>query len=101
MPAGCAGLDRLLTKESFVRSRPHQEQAMAKKTIRVSDLSGVEIPEGKGRWSGSASRARGKGVREVDLTDAEADKLGGRKTARRGRPAKAASQRSGSRRGRS
>jgi hypothetical protein len=58
---------------------------MAKKTIRISDQSGREIPDGKGatvRISFSDAR---KGVRELDLTDQEADELGGRAVARRGR----------------
>jgi hypothetical protein len=65
--------------------------AMARKTIRVSDQSGDEIAEGK---EGATVRitfsdAR-KGVRELDLTDAEAERLGGRAVARRGRRPKAA-----------
>lgn len=63
---------------------------MARKTIRVSDKSGQEIPEGKGavvRISFSDAR---KGVRELDLTDSEAEALGGRAVARRGRRPKAA-----------
>jgi len=74
---------------------------MAKKTIRVSDLSGVEIPEGKGAVVRITFADARKGVRELDLTDAEADKLGGRKSAPRGRRPKAALERSGLRRGRS
>jgi hypothetical protein len=41
---------------------------VARKTIRVSGQSGQEIPDGEG-------------VRELDLTDAEADRLGGRAVA--------------------
>jgi len=62
---------------------------VARKTIRVSDKSGQEIPEGKGavvRISFSDAR---KGVRELDLTDSEAEALGGRAVARRGRRPKA------------
>jgi hypothetical protein len=57
---------------------------MAKKTIRASDKSGAEIPEGKGATVRITFAAR-KGVRELDLTDAEAKQLGGRAVARRGR----------------
>jgi hypothetical protein len=41
-------------------------------------MSGEEIPEGKG----AVVR---KGVRELDVTDSEAERLGGRQVARRGR----------------
>jgi hypothetical protein len=58
---------------------------MARKTIRVSDLSGAEIPEGKGATVRITFADARKGVRELDLTDAEAEKLGGRAVARRGR----------------
>ena len=58
---------------------------MAKKTIRVSDKSGVEIPQGKGATVRITFADARKGVRELDLTDAEAEELGGRAVARRGR----------------
>jgi hypothetical protein len=58
---------------------------VAKKTIRVSDLSGQEIPDGKGATVQILFRDARKGVRELDVTDAEAEKLGGRQAARRGR----------------
>lgn len=58
---------------------------MAKKTIRVSDMSGQEIPDGKGATIRIAYADARKGVRELDVTDAEAEKLGGRSVARRGR----------------
>jgi hypothetical protein len=58
---------------------------MARKTIRVSDQSGAEIPDGKGATVRITFTDARKGVRELDLTDAEADKLGGRAVARRGR----------------
>jgi hypothetical protein len=64
---------------------------VAKKTIRVSDMSGTEIPEGTGATVRITFSDARKGVRELDLTDAEAEKLGGRKVARRGRRPKAAS----------
>jgi len=63
---------------------------MAKKTIRVSDVSGAEIPEGKGAVVRITFADARKGVRELDMTDAEAEKLGGRQTARRGRRPKSA-----------
>jgi hypothetical protein len=65
---------------------------MAKKTIRISDLSGKEVREGTGatitiRFSGAR-----KGIYVLDVTDSEAEELGqkGRKQARRGRKPKAA-----------
>jgi hypothetical protein len=60
---------------------------VARKTIRVSDQSGDEIPEGKGATFRITFADARKGVRELDLTDAEAEKLGGR-AARRGRKPK-------------
>ena len=62
---------------------------MAKKTIRISDMSGDEIPEGKGATVRVVFADARKGIREIDMTDAEAEKLGGRQTARRGRRPKA------------
>ena len=64
---------------------------MARKTIRVSDKSGSEIPEGKGALVRITFADARKGVRELDLTDAEAEALGGRAVARRGRPRRSAS----------
>jgi hypothetical protein len=61
---------------------------MAKKTVLVSDKSGNEIPEGKGATVRITFRDARKGVRELDLTDAEAEALGGRSVARRGRKPK-------------
>ena len=58
---------------------------MAKKTVLVSDMSGQEIPDGKGATIRVAFRDARKGVRELDVTDEEAEKLGGRQVARRGR----------------
>lgn len=66
---------------------------MAKKTVRVSDMSGTEIPEGKGAVVRITYTDARKGVRELDVTDAEAEKFGGRKVARRGRPKSAATNR--------
>ena len=58
---------------------------MAKKTVLVSDMSGQEIPEGKGAKVRITFVDARKGVRELDLTDSEAERLGGRSVARRGR----------------
>lgn len=58
---------------------------MARKTIRVSDKSGTEIPEGKGATVRISFADARRGVRELDLTDDEAEALGGRAVARRGR----------------
>jgi hypothetical protein len=63
---------------------------MAKKTVRVSDQSGEEIPDGKGAVVRITFNDARKGSRELDLTDTEAEKLGGRQTARRGRKPKTA-----------
>lgn len=62
---------------------------MAKKTIRVSDISGAEIADGKGATVRITFHDARKGVRELDVTDAEAEKLGGRNVSRRGRRPKA------------
>jgi hypothetical protein len=64
---------------------------VAKKTVRVSDESGEEIPDGKGAVVRITFNDARKGSRELDLTDAEAEKLGGRQTKRRGRKPKLAS----------
>lgn len=64
---------------------------MARKTVLVSDISGQEIPDGKGATVRITFRDARKGVRELDVTDEEADNLGGRTVARRGRRPKAAS----------
>jgi hypothetical protein len=57
----------------------------------VSDISGETIPEGKGAVVRIVYRDARKGARELDVTDAEAEKLGGRTVARRGRKPKAVS----------
>ncbi len=64
---------------------------MARKTVLVSDMSGDEIPEGKGATIRINFRDARKGVRELDVTDEEAEKLGGRQTKRRGRRPKSES----------
>jgi hypothetical protein len=58
---------------------------VARKTVLVSDQSGKEIPGGKGATVRITFKDARKGVRELDLTDAEAEALGGRAVARRGR----------------
>lgn len=58
---------------------------LAKKTVLVSDMSGAEIPEGKGATIRITFKDARKGVRELDVTDAEAEGIGGRTVARRGR----------------
>ena len=63
---------------------------MAKKTVLISDMSGQEIADGKGATIRITFRDARKGVRELDVTDAEADRLGGRSVARRGRRPKSA-----------
>jgi hypothetical protein len=64
---------------------------VARKTVLVSDVSGQEIPEGRGATVRITFRDARKGVRELDVTDAEAEKMGGRNVARRGRRPKSAS----------
>jgi hypothetical protein len=63
---------------------------VAKKTVLISDMSGKEIPDGKGATIRITFRDARKGVRELDVTDEEAERLGGRSVARRGRRPKSA-----------
>ena len=63
---------------------------MARKTVLVSDISGAEIADGKGATVRITFHDARKGVRELDVTDEEAEGLGGRSVARRGRKPKAA-----------
>ena len=58
---------------------------MAKKTVLVSDISGAEIEDGNGATIRITFRDARKGVRELDVTDAEAERIGGRQVKRRGR----------------
>jgi hypothetical protein len=62
---------------------------LARKTVLVSDISGAEIAEGRGATIRITFRDARKGVRELDVTDEEAENLGGRNVARRGRRPKA------------
>ena len=64
---------------------------MAKKTVLVSDISGEEIADGKGATIRITFRDARKGVRELDVTDQEAEDFGGRQTKRRGRRPKSES----------
>ena len=64
---------------------------MARKGIRVSDMSGEEIAEGRGATIRITFADARKGARELDVTDAEAERLGGRSVARRGRRPKTTS----------
>jgi len=68
-----------------------RREAVARKTVLVSDVSGEEIAEGKGATVRITFHDARKGVRELDVTDAEAEKMGGRQVARRGRRPKSAS----------
>jgi hypothetical protein len=65
---------------------------MAKKTVLVSDLSGNIIEDGKGATARVVYNDQRKGVREMHLTDEEADRIfaRARRVARRGRRPKAA-----------
>jgi hypothetical protein len=68
-----------------------KEERVARKTVLVSDVSGQEIAEGKGATVRITFHDARKGVRELDVTDAEAEQMGGRQVARRGRRPKSAS----------
>lgn len=54
-------------------------------------MSGEQIADGKGATARITFADARKGVRELDLTDAEAEALGGRPVARRGRRPKSQS----------
>lgn len=58
---------------------------MARKTVLVSDMSGEEIADGKGATIRITFQDARKGVRELDVTDSEAEAIGGRAVKRRGR----------------
>lgn len=61
---------------------------MAKKTIRVSDKSGMSIPDNSGATVRIVYADARRGVKELDVTNEEADQMaeGGRQVQRRGRP---------------
>lgn len=65
---------------------------MARKTVLVSDISGAEISDGKGATIRIIFRDARKGVRELDVSDEEAERIGGRQVKRRGRRPKAVSE---------
>lgn len=67
---------------------------MARKQIRVSDMSGEEILDGHGATIKIQFEDARKGIYEVDATDEEAHKLAqqGRSVKRRGRRPKALAQ---------
>lgn len=65
---------------------------MARKEILTSDRSGVEIPDGTGAVVTVKFNDARRGSKVLDVTDAEAEELGGRPVKRRGRPAKAAAE---------
>jgi hypothetical protein len=60
---------------------------MARKTVLVSDMSGKEIPDGRGAKIRITYQDARKGAAELDVTADEADEIAkkGRRTARRGR----------------
>ena len=60
---------------------------MTRKSVLVSDLSGEEIPDGKGATVTISFRDARNGAIVLDLTDSEAEQMGakGRRQARRGR----------------
>jgi hypothetical protein len=57
---------------------------VTRKIIRISDISGEEIPEGQGAIVLITFVDARRGARELHVTDAEAEKLGGRPVARGG-----------------
>jgi hypothetical protein len=67
--------------------------AVAKKTVRVSDVSGEEIDEGQGATVSIRFADARRGALVLDVTDAEAEAMGakGRKVGRRGRRPKSES----------
>jgi hypothetical protein len=52
--------------------------------VVISDQSGTPIPEGRGAVVTIRFRDKRKGTRVLDLTDDEAERLGGRQVRRRG-----------------
>jgi hypothetical protein len=67
---------------------------MARKSVLVSDLSGAEIPEGKGAQVTIKFNDARKGIVVLDVTDTEAEQMGakGRRQGRRGRRPKSVSE---------
>jgi hypothetical protein len=60
---------------------------MARRTVLVSDISGEEIPDGKGATVTINFRDARRGTIVLDVTDKEAEQMGakGRRQSRRGR----------------
>jgi hypothetical protein len=73
--------------KDYAAATPRRKEALfvARKSVLISDQSGKEIPEGKGAKVRITFLDARRGVRELDLTDEEAEALGGRPVARRGR----------------
>jgi hypothetical protein len=65
---------------------------MAGKTVLVSDISGEEIADGRGATVRITFRDARKGVRELDVTEAEAERFGGRAVGASGRAASKAAR---------
>jgi len=95
-------LESFETRDEYLEDVPVADtvlvlQALAARRSMAAELespllSGAEIPEGKGATVRITFHDARKGVRELDVTDAEAEKLGGRQVARRGRRPKSATQ---------
>lgn len=62
----------------------HALVAEVRRTVVVSDQSGASIPEGTGAVVTIRFRDKRKGTRVLDLTNEEAERLGGRHPKRRG-----------------
>lgn len=71
--------------------RTGRRPTVARKTVMISDLSGDTIPDGSGATIRITFNDQRKGIRELDVTDAEAERLGGRQAKRRRRLATSAS----------
>jgi len=79
---------------AFRLQRPRDERTdVATKTVRVSDLSGAEIPDGEGATVRINFADARKGSAVLDVTNAEGEELAakGRRQARRGRKPRGAS----------
>lgn len=61
------------------------------KRVLISDISGEEIQDGHGAKVRITFNDARRGSKELDVTDQEAENLGGRQVARRGRRPKASS----------